>query len=285
MLTLKPLKPGIEFAAEASGLDLKRIDAEEADEIERAMNRFAVLVWRGQPLTEDQQIALGAHFGPLDSGLKKARKRAGRFAQEEIIDISNVTPEGGLYDRAHTATISNLANQLWHSDSSFQNPAAKFSMLSAVVVPKEGGQTEFADLRAAYDSLPADTKKMIENLSAEHYAWHSRAWLGDAITEEQARVFPPVQWPLVRTHPGSGRKLLFVGIHCTKVLGMTLAEGRMLLAELMEHATQREYVYRHEWRVGDLVMWDNRCTVHRGRRFDLAARRELRRVTSSDVAA
>jgi alpha-ketoglutarate-dependent 2,4-dichlorophenoxyacetate dioxygenase len=284
MLELKPLKPGLEFAAEASGLDLKKVGSREAKQIEEAMNRFAVLVWRGQPLTEEQQIALGAHFGPLDTGLKKARKRAGRYAQEEIIDISNVTPEGGLYERASAATISNLANQLWHSDSSFQKPSAKFSMLSAVVVPKEGGQTEFADLRAAYDSLPVETKKIIENLSAEHYAWHSREWLGDTITEEQARIFPPVQWPLVRTHPGSGRKVLFIGIHCTKVVGATLAEGRMLLAELMEHATQREFVYRHEWRVGDLVMWDNRCTVHRGRRFDLAARRELRRVTSEDAS-
>ena len=285
MLTLKPLKPGMDFAAEASGLDLRTINAEEAGEIERAMNRFAVLVWRGQPLTEAQQIALGAHFGPLDTGLKKARKRPGRHAQEEIIDISNVTPEGGLYDRASPATISNLANQLWHSDSSFQKPSAKFSMLSAVVVAKDGGQTEFADLRAAYDALAEDLKREIEHKSAEHYAWHSREWLGDTITEEQARIFPPVQWPLVRVHPGSGRKVLFVGIHCTKVIGMTLAEGRMLLSELMEHATQRELVYRHEWSVGDLVMWDNRCTLHRGRRFDLAARRELRRVTSEDVAA
>ena len=284
MLQLKPLKPGIEFAAEASGCSLSKISPEERKEIERAMDRYAVLVWRGQPLTEEQQVALGAHFGPLDTGLKKARKRAGRYTREEIIDISNVTPEGGLYERASAATISNLANQLWHSDSSFQKPSAKFSMLSAVVVPQEGGQTEFADLRAAYDSLSADLKREIEDESAEHYAWHSREWLGDAITEEQARIFPPVQWPLVRTHPGSGRKVLFVGIHCTKVVGRTLAEGRMLISELMEHATQRELVYRHEWRVGDLVMWDNRCTLHRGRRFDLGARRELRRVTSEDAA-
>ena len=285
MLQLKPLKPGIEFAAEASGFSLSNVSSGQAKEIERAMDRFAVLVWRGQPLTEDQQIALGAHFGPLDTGLKKARKRAGRYAQEQIIDISNVTPEGGLYDRASAATISNLANQLWHSDSSFQKPSAKFSMLSAVVVPKEGGQTEFADLRAAYDALPAGTKEQIAGLSAEHYAWHSREWLGDTITEEQARIFPPVQWPLARVHPGSGRKVLFVGVHCTKVVGMTLAEGRMLISELMEHATQREFVYRHQWQVGDLVMWDNTATVHRGRWFDFAERRELRRATTEEVAA
>jgi alpha-ketoglutarate-dependent 2,4-dichlorophenoxyacetate dioxygenase len=285
MLQLRPLNEKIGFAAEASGIALKKVSGSEAGEIEAALDRYAVLVWRGQPLTEDEQIALARHYGPLDVGLKKARKRPGRYAREESIDISNVTAEGRLYDRAHTATISNLANQLWHSDSSFRKPASKYSMLSAIVVPEQGGETEYADLRAAYDSLSPDLKNQIQDLSAEHYAWHSRAWLGDAITEEQARIFPPVEWPLVRTHPGSKRKVLFVGIHCTKVPGMTLAEGRVLLADLLEHATQRERVYRHLWRPGDLVMWDNRCTLHRGRRFDLAARRELRRVTCEEAAA
>jgi alpha-ketoglutarate-dependent 2,4-dichlorophenoxyacetate dioxygenase len=286
MLQTRPLLEKIGFAAEASGIDLaKPLAKSEAKEVEAAMDRFGVLVWRGQPLSEEQQIALAKNFGPLDTGLKKARKRPGRYAQEEIIDISNVTPEGGLYDRAHSATISNLANQLWHSDSSFQKPPAKYSMLSAVVVPAHGGETEYADLRAAYDALPANLKKEIQGLEAEHYAWHSRAWLGDTITQEQAKIFPPVSWPLVRAHPGSGRKLLFVGIHCTKVSGLTLAEGRVLIADLLEHATQREFVYRHVWKPGDLVMWDNRCTLHRGRRFDLAARRELRRVTCEEAAA
>ena len=285
MLELKPLKKGIEFAAQASGVDLsKPLNEETAIQIEKAMDRFAVLVWRGQPLTEEQQIAFARHYGPLNVGLKKAGKRRERYANREIIDISNVDPEGRVYERAHTATISNLANQLWHSDSSFQKPAMKYSMLSAVVVPEKGGQTEFADLRAAFDSLPDEMKDEIKGKVAEHYAWHSRLWLGDTVTREQAETFPPVQWPLVRKHAGSGRDVLFVGIHCTHVLGMTLAEGRMLIAELLEHATRREFVYRHEWRPGDLVMWDNRCTLHRGRRFDLGARRELRRVTTEDVA-
>ena len=157
-------------------------------------------------------------------------------------------------------------------------------MLSAVVVPGEGGETEFADLRAAYDALPFPLKKQIENLEAAHYAWHTRLWLGDTVSEEQKAKFPPVRWPLVRTHP-SGRKVLFVGVHCTHIPGMTLAEGRVLLADLLEHATQREFVYRHVWQPGDLVMWDNRCTIHRGRRFDLSARRELRRVTNEDTAS
>jgi alpha-ketoglutarate-dependent 2,4-dichlorophenoxyacetate dioxygenase len=284
MLQLQCLNNDIGFAAEASGIRLAdAISTEEAKDIERAMDRYGVLVWRDQPLTEEQQLAFSRHFGPLDLGLKKARKNPERQARDEIIDISNVTPEGGIYDRGHAKTISNLANQLWHSDSSFQKPKAKYSALSAVVVPQHGGETEFADLRAAYDALSEELKKEIASLKAEHYAWHSRLWLGDQVTEEQKAKFPPVEWPLVRTHAGSGRKLLFVGIHCTHIAGMTLAEGRVLLADLLEHATQRELIYRHVWRPGDLVMWDNRCTVHRGRRFDLSARRELRRVTSEEV--
>jgi alpha-ketoglutarate-dependent 2,4-dichlorophenoxyacetate dioxygenase len=282
MLQLKPLRG--EFAAEASGIDLsKPLQKEEAQAIERAMDHYAVLVWRDQPLSEAQQIAFAKNFGPLDLGLKKARKNPDRHANDEIIDISNVSPEGGVYDRGHAKIISNLANQLWHSDSSFQKPAAKYSMLSAVVVPEKGGQTEFADLRAAYDALPRELKAEVEGLAAEHYAWHTRLWLGDTVSVEQAKTFPPVEWPLVRTHPGSGRKALFVVIHCTRIPGMTLAEGRVLLADLLEHATQREFIYRHAWRAGDLVMWDNRCTLHRGRRFDLSARRELRRVTTEEV--
>jgi alpha-ketoglutarate-dependent 2,4-dichlorophenoxyacetate dioxygenase len=281
MLHLQPLVPGIGFGAEASGLDLKNVSPEEAQAIEKAMDQYAVLVWRGQPLTEEQQIAFAKYFGPLDLGLKKARKNPDRHARDEIIDISNVSPDGGVYDRGHAKIVSNLANQLWHSDSSFQKPAAKFSMLSAVVVPAEGGETEFADLRAAYDALPLNLKNQIQNLEAEHFAWHSREWLGDQVTPEQKSKFPPVRWPLVRMHP-SGRKALFVGVHCTHVPGMTLAEGRVLLADLLEHATQRDFVYRHVWQPGDLVMWDNRATIHRGRRFDLSARRELRRVTNED---
>jgi alpha-ketoglutarate-dependent 2,4-dichlorophenoxyacetate dioxygenase len=284
MLRLQPLLPGIGFGAEASGLDLKSVSPEEARAVEQAMDRYAVLVWRGQPLTEEQQIAFARHFGPLDLGLKKARKNPDRHARDEIIDISNVSPEGGIYDRGHAKIVSNLANQLWHSDSSFQKPAAKFSMLSAVVVPAEGGETEFADLRAAYDALPPGMKQEIEGKEAEHFAWHSRLWLGDTVSEEQKAKFPPVRWPLVRRHP-SGRNALFVGVHCTHVAGMTLAEGRVLLADLLEHATQRQFVYRHAWRPGDLVMWDNRATIHRGRRFDLGARRELRRVTNEDTVA
>jgi alpha-ketoglutarate-dependent 2,4-dichlorophenoxyacetate dioxygenase len=153
-----------------------------------------------------------------------------------------------------------------------------------VVLPGKGGETEFCDLRAAYDALPGETKQEIAQLRSEHYAFQTRQWLGDTYSEAQLKSLPPVEWPLVRTHPGSGRKVLWVGAHATHILGWSLAEGRILLADLLEHATQREFVYRHAWRVDDLVMWDNRCVLHRGRRFDLTQRRELRRTTTEDVA-
>jgi alpha-ketoglutarate-dependent 2,4-dichlorophenoxyacetate dioxygenase len=284
-IALQPLHPL--FAAEASGMDLAGpLAPAEVREIVAAMDRHAVLVFRGQKLGEDEQIAFARRFGTLDMGLRKLRKgEAHRFRHAELIDLSNTQADGALVARNHPKLYSNIANQFWHSDSSFQKPAARYSMLHAVVVPPKGGETEYADLRAAYDALPGDLRREIEGLEAEHYALHSRLMLGDdSYTEEQKRAIPPATWPLVRTHPGSGRKLLFVGIHATRIHGMTLPEGRMLLHDLLEHATQREFVYRHRWRAGDLVMWDNRAVVHRGRRWDLSQRREMRRATTVDVA-
>lgn len=281
-LNLEPLHPL--FVAEASGIDLTRpVDAATVRAIDEAMDRHAVLVFRGQPLTEDQQVAFASSFGRLDAGLKKLHPGApSRFKHEETIDISNVRLDGGLIGPTDRKTISNLANQLWHSDSSFERPAAKYSMLHAVVVPSKGGQTEYADLRAAYDALPEDLKAEIAGLHSLHAALHSRMWLGDKPTAAEIAKMPPVKWPLVRTHAGSKRKVLWVGVHATHIAEKTLAEGRMLLLELLEHATQREFTYLHEWKPGDLVIWDNRATIHRGRRFDTSQPRELRRTTTLD---
>lgn len=283
-LQLKPLQP---FAAEASGIDLRRpLTREQVKEIEHAMDTHAVLVWRNQPLTQDEQIAFAKSLGPLDLGLRKLKGGAHRFKYAELADISNVKADGEVADREHAKIIGNVANQMWHSDSSFQKPRAKYSMLSSVVNPTFGGETEFADLRMAYDALPEWRKKQIADLKAVHYALHSRFLLGDTqYTEEQRRSIPPAVWPLVQTDPRSGRKILFVGVHACEVEGMTVAEGRMLLLDLLEHATQREFVYRHHWQVGDLVMWDNTATVHRGRWYDFSERRELRRATTEEVAA
>ena len=281
-LKLKPLGQG--FAAEASGVDLRKpLTPVVVRAIEKAMDHYAVLVFRDQPLNEDEQIALARSFGPLNGGLRKATGAPTRFKYDELIDISNVAPDGKVAARDDPRLLGTIANQLWHSDSSFQAAPIAYSMLSAVAIPAEGGETEFADLRAAYDALPGKTKREIAGLVARHSAFHSRLLLGDdRYTSEQLKVFPKVDWPLVRAHPGSRRKVLFVGVHCTEILGMTVPEGRMFLADLIEHATQREFVHRHEWRSGDLVMWDNRCTLHRGRRYDLSQRRDLRRTTTEE---
>jgi alpha-ketoglutarate-dependent 2,4-dichlorophenoxyacetate dioxygenase len=283
-LTLTPLQP---FGALASGIDLSQpLDADKVRAIEAAMDEHAVLVWRGQPLTQDQQIAFAKAMGPLDLGLRKLKGGPHRFDYAELADISNVKADGEVADRNHAKIVGNVANQLWHSDSSFQSPRAKYSMLSAVVVPGFGGETEFADLRMAYDALPDWRKKQIADLKAVHFALHSRFMLGDThYTDEQKKAIPPAVWPLVQVDPRSGRKILFVGVHACEVEGMTVAEGRMLLLDLLEHATQREFVYRHHWQVGDLVMWDNTSTVHRGRYFDFDERRELRRATTEEVPA
>ena len=282
-LQLKPLHPL--FAAEASGIDITRpLSLENAKAINAAMNQHAVVVFRGQPLTAQQQINFAKSFGPLDIGLKRVFKRPERLEDERLIDISNVDMQGNVTKRDSPKNLSNFANQLWHSDSSFMNPRAAYSMLHAVITPSWGGNTEFADLRAAHDALDARTLADIQGQSAEHFALHTRLLLGDdAYTDAQKQEIPPAVWPLVDTHAGSGRKVLFVGVHARHIVGWPVAESRMLQLDLLEHATQRQFVYTHEWQPGDLVIWDNRSTLHRGRRYDIAERRELRRTTINDT--
>ena len=282
-LRLHPLHPL--FAAETDDVDIGRVpDPNLVQEINAAMDRYAVLVLRGKPVGPEQQLAFTRAFGPLDIGLKKVRRgQPDRLGYEELADISNLDESGRIAARDHRRIVGNIANALWHSDSSFQKPAARYSMLHALVVTPKGGETEYADLRAAYDALPEETKAEIDGLTAEHSALHSRIMLGETYTDAQKAAIPPAQWPLVRVHPGSGRKVLFVGVHITHVLGMTVPESRLLVSDLIEHATQRQFVYRHQWRPGDLVIWDNRCVIHRGRRHDPTLRRELRRSTTLDV--
>jgi alpha-ketoglutarate-dependent 2,4-dichlorophenoxyacetate dioxygenase len=282
-LQIKPIHPV--FGAEATGIDLTQALAPaDVRAINKAMNEHAVLVFRGQPLTPQQQIDFAKSFGPLDIGLKRVFKRPERLEDERLIDISNVDAQGNVAKRDSQKNLSNFANQLWHSDSSFMNPRAAYSMLHCVIKPSWGGNTEFADLRHAYDTLDARTRAEIQDLKAEHFALHTRILLGDdAYTDNQKKEIPPAVWPLADTHPGSGRKVLFVGVHARQILGWPTAESRMYLQDLLEHATRRENVYVHEWQVGDLVIWDNRSTLHRGRRFDIAERRELRRTTINDT--
>ena len=282
-LTLHPLHPL--YVAEVHGLDLRQpIDAALATEIEAAMDEYGILVFRDQDLDEVQQMAFTRALGPVDMGLLKVLQQRSRFKQAGMIDISNVDLESQVLDRNDPRLVTMLANQLWHSDSSFKKPSAKYSLLLACILPEQGGQTEFADMRAAYDALPDDKVAEIEGLVAEHSAFHSRIQLGDQqYTPEDLAKYPAVEWPVVRIHPGSQRKTLFIGAHVTHVLGWPVPEGRLLLSDLLERATQRQFVYRHTWRPGDLVIWDNRAVLHRGRRYDLTKRRELRRSTVEDA--
>ena len=281
--TCKSLHPL--FAAEVEGVDLREaVNGSLAAEVEAAMDRYAVLVFRDQKLDESAQMAFTRTLGPIDMGLLKVLQTKSRFKEAGMIDISNVDLESQIRDPNDPKLVAMLANQLWHSDSSFKQPAAKYSLLLARVVTEHGGETEFADMRAAYDALPQDAAAEIEDLIAEHSAFHSRSQLDDAqYTEEDLALFPTVQWPMVRVHPGSKRKSLYIGVHAERIIGRPVPEGRLLLAELLEHATQREFVYRHKWRSGDLVIWDNRAVLHRGRRYDLSKRRELRRSTVEDI--
>jgi alpha-ketoglutarate-dependent 2,4-dichlorophenoxyacetate dioxygenase len=282
-LEFLPLHPL--FAARADGIDLREAaDDATIREIEAAMDCHAVLVFRGQQLSQDEQLAFTARFGPMDPGRHLAVLQH-RRVRPEFADVSNLDEEGRIADRNHRRILSNMATRLWHTDSSYKQPAAKFSLLYCSAIPDWGGETEFADMRAAYEALPDRLREEAEDRSAEHYVHHSRATLGFAPSEDEiAGAIPPVTWPLVRTHPGSGRKLLYIGAHATKVVGLSLPEGRVLLSDLLEHATQRQFVYRHEWRPGDLVMWDNRAVLHRGRRYDLTQRRDMRRSTVEDRA-
>ena len=280
-LTFVPLHPL--FAACADGVDLRDdLATATVREIEAAMDRFAVLVFRRQELGEDEQLAFTARLGPMDPGRHLA-VRQHRRVRPEFADVSNLDEQGRVADRNHRRILSNMATRLWHTDSSYKKPAAKFSLLYCSAIPLWGGETEFADMRAAYDALPDRLRDEAEGREAEHYVHHSRATLGFAPSEEEiAGAIPAVTWPLVRSHAGSGRKLLYIGSHATHVVGLSLPEGRVLLADLLEHATQRQFVYRHEWRPRDLVMWDNRAVLHRGRRYDLVQRRDMRRSTVED---
>ena len=279
-IDFEPLHPL--FVAECQGVDLAQpLSADDLQSVESAMAKYAVLVFRGQALSDDEHANFTRQFGSIDRGLNIAYDKKSRLANEAVIDLANIDAEGNVFPAEHKRNVSLLANQLWHSDSSFKSPPAKYSVLCALDIPEEGGETEFADQRAAYDALSDSMKTELDGLVAEHYAFHSRDMLGGSEHSDSGRSrLPPVHWPLVHTIPESGRKTLFCGGHTREIGGWSRAAARVYLLDLLEHATQREFVYRHHWRVNDVVMWDNRCTLHRGRRYDLGLKRELRRCTT-----
>jgi alpha-ketoglutarate-dependent 2,4-dichlorophenoxyacetate dioxygenase len=262
------------------------IDPETVQLFERAIDRHGILVFPAQRVDDAQQLAFTANFGAPDIGRKKAVKVAGSRIPEEMIDISNLDENGYVIDPEHRRVLSLMGTRLWHTDSSYQRPAAKYSILRAVAVPQWGGETEFADCRAAYDAMPDALLGEVQDRFAEHWVHHSRSTLGWEPTDEEIRgAMPPVRWPLVRVHPGSGRRTLYIGAHARRILGMPLPSGRILLRDLQEHATQPEFVYRHTWQPGDLVLWDNRAVLHRGCRYDLRQIRDMRRTTVLDPAS
>jgi alpha-ketoglutarate-dependent 2,4-dichlorophenoxyacetate dioxygenase len=278
------------FVGEVSGVDAGGpIDATALAALNAAIDHHAVLVLRGQDLDDERQMAFARHFGELElprSGAANVKRRL----PPAVADISNLDEESRLRGRDDPRRFDQLGNRLWHTDGSFRRIPAALSMLYAHRVPgsspRGNGETEFADMRAAYDALSDQQKEDIADLAALHDIAWSRGQLGfgDLLFGER-QVLPPVPQRVVRTHPGSKRKVLYVAAHASEIVGWPVPEGRLLLRELIEHATQREFVYRHEWRPGDLVIWDNRATMHRGRHFDETRVRDLRRVTTRDVAS
>jgi alpha-ketoglutarate-dependent 2,4-dichlorophenoxyacetate dioxygenase len=275
------------FAAEVtSPIELRSLyDQETLAQIRAGMDRYAVLVIPSQGFTDEEQLAFAQR---LDGQLNRAKvlgKRRLADADDALIDISNLDESGDLLDTYSRRRMYNLGNMLWHCDASFNELRGRYSMLHARAVPEVGGDTEFCDLRAAYDELDEETRTLIEGLEAHHSVMHSRAFLGfeDFTAEEAARLEGAVH-PLVHTIPGSGRKSLYIASHASKIIGWPVPDGRLLLLELRDHAVQKHFRYTHRWSVGDLVIWDNRCTMHRGRPYeDTKYRRELRRVTTVDV--
>ena len=272
------------FVAEATGVDLRTpIDDATLAEIVAALDRYAVLVLPGQALSDAQQMDFSARLGPLETTIKAYRPDHKARLDLHISDVSNLDENNRIMAPDDRRRMNGLGNRLWHTDSSFKAIPARYSLLSARAIPGAGGETEFADLRAAWDALPEDMQRRIEGLVAEHSILHSRASIGftDFSAEERARL-QPVPQTLVRTHPGSGRKTLYLASHAGSIRGMALPEARLLLLDLMEHATQRAFVYTHRWRLHDLVIWDDRCTMHRAREYDATVPRDMHRTTVSD---
>ncbi len=270
------------FAGEVSGIDITRpLSREEVAAIEAGMDRYAVLVFRDQKIADAQQMAFSRHFGVLeDARGGNITKPEDKRLQVGMNDVSNLGRDGRPLDRASRQRLFNLGNRLWHSDSSFRAIPAKYSLLSARVVNPTGGTTEFADMRAAYDALDAATKAQIEDLVCEHSLMYSRGSLGLIdYSEEERAMFRPVRQRLVRTHPVTGRKSLYLSSHAGAIVDMPMPEARILLRDLTEHATQPRFVYVHTWRPWDLVMWDNRQMMHRVRRYDESQPRDMRRTT------
>ena len=283
-LTFRKLHPC--FVAEVSPVDLRQAhDPETLGQIRAGMDEYAVLVFRDQPFADDEQLAFAQRLdGELHTKLGISALQKNRLGNEALGDISNLDESGEIMRSDNRRRMYGLGNRLWHTDASFQDPPGRYSMLSAKVVPPVDADTEFADTRAAYDALPEEEKRRLEGLRVHHSIAYSRQTLGFEFSQGEQDALQGAIHPLVRTIPRSHRRSLYVASHASRIIEWPVPEGRLLLRDLIEHATQAEFVYRHSWRVGDLVIWDNRATMHRARPFDdTKYRRELRRVTTLDI--
>jgi alpha-ketoglutarate-dependent 2,4-dichlorophenoxyacetate dioxygenase len=274
------------FAAEIGDIDLSRpLSAEDAEAVKQAFWTYSVLIFPEQKLEAEQHLDFARIFGPLESSIMLYGDAPVR-TRPEIADVSNLNHKDEIWGKESRLRMFQLGNRLWHTDSSFKKLPALCSLLYARSIPPVGGHTEFADQRAGYDALPEAMKRKLEGLVAEHCIAYSRARLGfTQFVDSEKMNLPPVPQMLVRTIPQNGRKSLYVASHAGRVLGMSEEDGKKLIDDLIAHTSQRQFVYTHRWRVGDLVMWDNRCTMHRGKDFDdLRYRRDMQRATVSDIA-
>ena len=284
-LTIRQIHPV--FVGEVTGIDIgKPLSRDEVAALEAGMDRYAVLVYPGQHITDEQQMAFARNFGQLeDSRGGNITRPQDRRLDSGMNDVSNLAKDGSILERESRQRLFNIGNMLWHSDSSFRPIPAKYSILSARVVNPVGGNTEYADMRAAYDALDDKTRAEIEDMICEHSLMYSRGSLGFLdYTDDEKAMFRPVRQRLVRTHPVTGRKSLYLSSHAGTILGMPMPEARILLRDLNEHATQPKFVYVHQWRQWDLVMWDNRQVMHRVRRYDDSYPRDMRRTTVAGEA-
>jgi alpha-ketoglutarate-dependent 2,4-dichlorophenoxyacetate dioxygenase len=281
-LTVTRLTPS--FAARIDGVDITRPVPEPAwAEIRAALDEHSVLVFRGQSLDDDAQVAFSRRFGPLEVTRSMNPAAGTPFARQSNLDITT----GEVIPPEDRRMVYQLANMLWHSDSSFKTVPSLCSLLSARIIPPEGGATEFASARAAYPSLPEALKQRAEHLTVVHdFAWSRDQVRPGFFTDTERAAYPPVRHPLVRVNPANGHKALFLGAHASHVEGLPIDEGRALLKELLAHVTQPQFCYRHEWMEGDLVIWDNRCVLHRATPYDTARfKRLMQRTTISGEPA
>ncbi len=279
----EPVNP--EFVARATNIDLRKpVSVEDKEAIIRACDRYGLLVFPDQPLSKEELVAFGHNWGEVDKTLQQKLMNhiQNRLGTDEVTDISNVDADGNVAHAEHWQTITTIGNRFWHSDGSYKELPIRYSILNAVTAVSWGGETQYADLRAAYDALDDHMRALISDKVGRFWSHNTRDQLHIPDSEKDRSAFPKSRWPMVRTHPGSGRKLLWCDSKMCEIEGMSIPEGRALAAELIEHIGQRERVYSHQWKAGDLVMADNRSVLHRGRRFDHNERREMRRVETND---